>query len=322
MSDDAFLMGPRILVPETVAIEGDYLVYTFPRNNNPTTVLADRPVSSFLTQAVPSRNRARETYTDGRPTAVRPTDSSVLRFARLADPAAICEYAKRYGVLRATADGRIGVDDAPLEQTERDLKGKERLDLWLGLARRVRAILNVNAAIQGRARSVRLGASEDWEELGVHFPPEDLRDAQFLLLDFVRWWMELGKVRITLGIARFSTKKTEWKVEVTYAWLAGGIAYRLLLMVAGESRLYSCDACKMPYIRMARAPRSGQENFCSDCHGVALTRAVARLRERQRRERLRKLKQDDPVRFAKVKKGEITLAKAEGQVKQERKRSS
>jgi len=82
-----------------------------------------------------------------------------------------------------------------------------------------------------------------------------------------------------------SVQKTEWEIEIASDWLAGGLAYPLLLTVTGENRLYACDNCKIPYIRLTRAPRAGQENFCEDCTDVAKLRATQRYRERLKTKR-------------------------------------
>jgi hypothetical protein len=155
------------------------------------------------------------------------------------------------------------------------------LGLWLSLAERLRAVLKINAALKGRTlRSLPApGSPEDWAVLGRGPPPEDLRDAQFFLLHEVKWWLGIGRVHLELGIVNSSEKRTAWKLDVAYDGLAGGLAYRLLLMVTGESNLYACDGCGVPYISLKRAPRPGQENFCDDCDGVAQQRATQRYRQ-------------------------------------------
>jgi hypothetical protein len=274
MSDktDAIFFPP-VLVPEMVIVKSRYLEWRFPRD-------------------------------DRRSSIARPTDRSVLAFARLDDEASICEYAKRYGLLWAVqvdpshkqerdialTDGtvwRLGehpARTAAVIEPTKNLQGREPIALWLSLARRLRATLRINAALKGRTRNPLpvAGSPGDWAALGDGPPPEDPQDAQLFLLQEVNWWLTIGRVRLALGIVKFSEKRTAWKLDIAYDGLAGGLAYRLLLMVTGESDLYACDGCGRPYIRLKRAPRPGQENFCDDCTEVAQKRATQRYREGKR----------------------------------------
>jgi hypothetical protein len=270
---------PPVLVPDTASVDGEYILWGFPR------------VSQRF-------------YEDQRPSLVRPTDKSVLSFSRLEDGVSVCQYAKRYGILWALQIDPNHARETDITLTDRtvwrlgdhrarvfagsesttDLRGKEPLGLWLSLAQRLRAVLRINAALKGRTRQPlpTPGSPEDWAVLGGGPPPEDLKDARFFLLREVNWWLAIGSVRLQLGIANFNQKRTSWKLDVAYDGLAGGLAYRLLLMVTGESNLYACDGCGVPYIRTKRAPRPGQENFCDDCADVAQKRATQRYREGKR----------------------------------------
>jgi|SRR5665213_2036320 len=275
----AELFYPGVRVPETVRIEGDSVKWELPRNSIPS-------------------------YSDHRRSIVRPTDRSILDFSRLKDGNSICSYAAKRGILWAIqirpehqretdlelTDGtvwRLGDPRSRVfaEVGETHLSGAEPIALWLSLARRLRAILRINAALKGRTRRPlpEVGTSEDWESLGAGPIPDDPREAQFFLQREVNWWLLIGGVRLGLGIAEFSRESTAWKLDIAYEGLAGGIAYRLLLMVIGESKLYACDGCGCPYIREAKAPRPGQENFCPDCTGIAQKRAVDRYRQGKRK---------------------------------------
>ncbi|MDP8989488.1 MAG: hypothetical protein M3N41_05325 [Acidobacteriota bacterium] len=270
-------------MPETARIEGQFLRWELPR--------------------FPNGN-----YDDRLSSTVRPTDRSVLAFSRLKNEEAVCSYATRYGIFWAVeirqehqrerdlvleADGtvwRLGDirSRAFADVGQTHLSGKEPLALWFSLSARLRAILRVNAALKGRSRNPlpSTGTPEDWTALGAPIP-EDPRDAQFNLLQAVNWWLRIGGVRLELGITEFSRERTGWKLNVAYDGLAGGIAYRLLLMVIGESKLYACDGCGYPYVRdQQRAPRPGQENFCPDCPNAAQKRATERYRIAHRLEKL------------------------------------
>jgi len=111
-----------------------------------------------------------------------------------------------------------------------------------------------------------------------------VKSAQFFLMNWVNQWLRLGGVRLGLGITEWSASSTDWKMEVVYPGLLGALAYRLLLMVVGESRLYACDGCGEPYIRLKRLPRPGQENFCTDCTEVAARRASKRYKDAKKKE--------------------------------------
>jgi hypothetical protein len=266
--DRSRIFFPPVQVPETVTVDKKRLCWTVPSDPRPY-------------------------YEDGRRAYVRPTDRSILAFARLADAASICEYAKRYGLLWANPidPKRKRETDVPLsdgsvwrpggECDRLGLTGWEPIDLWLSLTRRLRAVLRINAALKGRSRNPlpTPGEPDDWAVLGGGPPPDTPEDAQFFLLDEVNWWLSIGGVRLQLGILSFSEKRTAWKLEVAYNGLAGGLAYRLLLMVTGESSLYACDGCGIPYVRLKRAPQPGQENFCDDCSDVAQKRATKRYLE-------------------------------------------
>jgi hypothetical protein len=229
-----------------------------------------------------------------------PTDRSLLQFASLADvdlehPGAIAAYARRYGVLGAARikpkneePTDLTLDDGTVWRLGYDpQKGIEPLELWKGLACELKAILRINAALKGRTKNPRpqIGTQDDWQVLlgdeGRLHPIDDVRDAQFLLLTTVNEWLKRGGVRLQLGTTGWSKDRTAWILRVVFDGLAGGLAYRLLLMVTGESRLFACDGCGRPYIRLVRAPRPGQENFCEDCTEVARQRAVQRYRRRK-----------------------------------------
>lgn len=104
-----------------------------------------------------------------------------MKFSRLAeaDEVSIRDYARRYGVLRA-------VQIKPEYEREKDIEltdgaiwrlgdkrawaygRKEPLGLWQSLARQLRAILKINAALKGRTKNPlpSPGSPEDWEMLG------------------------------------------------------------------------------------------------------------------------------------------------------------
>ena len=229
----------------------------------------------------------------------RPTDRALLEFTKLASDESIAAYASKYGVLEAIRikpesemKGDLKLSDGSLWRLGSNLRygqfeGAEPLALWRGLASQLAAILRINAALKGRTKNPlpQIGTETDWNTLGGGPPLEDVRDAQFFLMLSVNEWLMRGNVRLELGTTGFSKDKTAWNLEISFDGLAGGLAYRLLLMVVGESRLYACDGCGRPYIRLSRAPNPGQENFCEDCTPIAKQRAIERYRDRKRRKR-------------------------------------
>lgn len=231
-----------------------------------------------------------------------PSDAAVIAFSKLADapPDQVAKFAARYGVLSAVQikqeyqrDSDIRLSDGSIWRPGSDLayvfdsklQGSEPLLLWRFLARRLRALLRINSALKGRSRTPlpAIGTEEDWLVLGLKGQPffDDVRDAQFFLCQETNEWLGSGSVRLRLGITEWSRTRTDWKLEVDYDGLLGAIAYRLMLMVIGEANLYACYGCGQPYIRLKRAPRPGQENFCDDCEGIAQTRATQRYRAKK-----------------------------------------
>ena len=251
----------------------------------------------------------------------RPTDRTLLAFARLwkAHLDDIRVFAARYGTLciweegkaenhRGSAAPEYEDDDEGLKDwhglelsdgsvwgpvsdgglsyisTSREESWEmEPLQIWKQLSRRVDAVLRMNASLKGRAwdRKPAVGDEAGWLALDSYVP-EDVSDAHFCLMREVNAWLGLGEVALQLGITESSRLRTDWRLDVRYKGLLGGIAYQLLLNVIGESRLYACCGCGRPYIRLRRAPRPRQENFCDDCTDISKRRASLRWKERNR----------------------------------------
>lgn len=227
-----------------------------------------------------------------------PADRMLISFAKLADapPRDICAFALRYcplGAHRRTTEPK-GADRLTCLQFADGSwwsfglimsgSGSDPLTLWRTLSAMARSILRINAALKGRAhnRAPHIGAPEDWMVLAGR-EPEDIFDARRMVMDAVNEWLQIGSVRLLLGLSEWSACG-EWKLHVDTNGLVASIAYRLLLTVAGEDNLYACDGCREPYIRTWRAPRPGQENFCANCASIAKKRAVQRYRERRKRD--------------------------------------
>lgn len=248
----------------------------------------------------------------------RARDQTVADFANLADAraSAICDYALRNGVLEALtvklpfgtaerlddwrrftlhndrdaflrlkapggrfvtlADGTswtVGEAGAVL------FDRTEPIELWRSLARRLRAVLRIDAALKARSKPIPpIGTPEDWQALRST-PPSDVANAQWVFGDEVNWWLAAGFVRPYLAVATpWADTKSEWRFEMRYQGLIGGIAYQLLTTVIGEKRIFVCDGCRLPYVRVKRAPQPDQENFCPNCGDVARKRAIQRHR--------------------------------------------
>ncbi len=162
-----------------------------------------------------------------------------------------------------------------------------QLQRWLTLARRLNAVLGIRAALKGRDRQPlpTPGPDNYWNLLvPPALTPRDVGMAQWHVNDEINWWLRLGGVRLQLGGFPRWTTRPEWKLEIAYDGLIGGLAFQLLTVVV-QNKLYVCDGCHFPYIRDNRAPGPGQENFCPDCTKVAARRATQRYRERRKKER-------------------------------------
>jgi len=230
----------------------------------------------------------------------RPTDRTLIEFSKLSDApeGVVCDFAKRYGVLRAFKLKRKYQEPTDIELPDGSVwgignidagSGSEPIALWIFLAKRLRAILRISSKLkgprEGKPRKPAPGSDEDWKTLDPESdnpPIEDPQDAQFFLCHVINEWLVTSSVRLELGIAEWSREATAWKLAIAYNGLMGGLAYRLLLTVMGESNLYACDGCGCPYIRTKRAPRPGQENFCDDCTAIARRRASQRWKEKNR----------------------------------------
>jgi hypothetical protein len=262
-SPKARLYHPSVIIPLVVSPDGDFITWKAHPDNAPWR---------------------------------RPTDRTLLAFARLrlANASEVGAFASKNGVLNALevkpefqretdlsfSDGsvwRMGVQNT--------LCGREPIYLWQALAAQLHAMLRINSALKGRSRSPlpSIGADADWKTLGVlNGPLEDVREAQFFLMGWVNDWLRIGGVGLNLGITEWSPSRTDWKIQIAYGGLLGALAYRLLLIVVGESNLYACDGCGGPYVRTQRAPRPGQENFCPDCPEVAARRASKRWKSKKK----------------------------------------
>jgi hypothetical protein len=233
---------------------------------------------------------------------VRCTDTTLVQFTKLKQASDVLRFARRYGVFGA----KEMIEDAPQMPNELRLspgagrwcvsikatmEDKEPLWIWFLLSRQARAILRVNAGLKGRTHNPmpEVGTGDDWKAIaGPGEPFTDVRDAQFFLMLAVNEWLRIGEVGLRLELVGISRTKTDWRVGVGYGQLYGynlfgHLAYRLLLSVAGEDRLYACSACGNPYIRIKRAPRAGQDNYCDDCAHVARLRATQRYRQNNKR---------------------------------------
>lgn len=265
-------------------------------------------VKGGLTNTKPARPRKLLVWDYGKvPAYNRVTDASLIAFARLGDAkdAEIRKYAARYGVLEAMEvissswDLKIEDDGSrwQLGRAAAQLHNDgEPIELWRLLAQRLKAVLRIAAAFKGNTAMKRWLTRNgfeaqpedqlyaDWELLhwGA-FPPATVPTAQEMFAEEINWWLTVGGVRLRLGApaAGWRDAIAPWRLETAYHGLIGGLAYRLLLTVIGEKRLFACDECGEPYIRTKRPPQPGQENFCENCPDAAAKRALQRHRKKQ-----------------------------------------
>jgi hypothetical protein len=229
------------------------------------------------------------------------------QFVRLCDakPNVILRFARRWGVLYLDARGRPCHPNGPSER-------REPIDVWKYFSRRARAVLNIAANL----KLGKIGDLDDWAALrGTAVRTGDFlhemdRYAPFLITMMARTeypfmqdgstsinpkykrtvraemaflslevslWLRLGRVGFAVGATKYG-----WGLGVDYnECMLAAVALQLALVLADVKSLYQCSGCKLPYVRHARAPKEGQDNFCGSC-GRAVALKMADRRRRQR----------------------------------------
>jgi hypothetical protein len=231
------------------------------------------------------------------------TDRIIAPFVKLADaqPDAIVEFARRYGVFGACQIPR----DAPKQDNEilfrserwrvstglRDGPEWEPVELWRQFSRTARAMLLIAAQLNDIPPKP--GDPVEWRILGVDFDPnrDQVEDAQFLLWCEVNNWLEAGRVGLRMWPRNWSKLRTLWETEIHLGGgyrLFGALALQMMLVIAGKTALYTCSGCRLPYIPAGRRPKRGHNSYCDDC-GLERARQDADRRRKDKMIEARRL---------------------------------
>lgn len=218
-------------------------------------------------------------------------------------PKAIIAFAEKWGPLRVDDRGE------PIQGIQNS--GSEPLVVWRFLSRRAYAIWRIATALnQGQP-----GDEEDWKLLSAY--DEDAKETRFYGLPNHSRWDRAEHVRrfsgfknamdysratiageLTAWLERFRVglilawdRKLSWHLEVRYGGhVLAAIALQLALAVADAERLFTCDGCGMPYIRLKkRKPNAGQANYCTECSSNRKPERKAEKRYRENRREARAL---------------------------------
>jgi len=236
--------------------------------------------------------------------SIRPNMTNLFDgFVRLGQepPAAILDYARRWGLLYLDADGTPCVMPyRPQATAGRTLPRSEPLDAWEYYSRRASAVLSIADALQKQKRA----SPSDWQVLGSldkKLGEQALRDlrhrggavdlyaltgclysAKWDIEQERRWLAMEVALWLALGRPGFSLNPRSWRLEVDYSGcLFAAIALQLALTVTDARNLFTCSGCGVPYVREKKAPKSGQANYCEKCGpNASLREANNRVRER------------------------------------------
>ncbi len=204
-----------------------------------------------------------------------------------AKPERIAAYARRWGPLRLKGQ-QIRLDRGPTmpggeperERGVRKWEG-ESLNLWRSLARQVRAILNIAAALRQDQR----GSDQDWQILfddGDSWPrleEDSIEQERIILASQVDRWLSGGGIR----------PKFYWhpgqspRLHLQPYGLYGALGLMLAATISGVQGIALCIGCKEFYTPEPRSPKQGQQNFCPDCRRKDVPGKFASAAYRQRK---------------------------------------
>jgi hypothetical protein len=239
-------------------------------------------------------------------------------FLRLSDakPSEVLEYARTWGLIYIDEDQRPRIDPPLLFNSDPapgagvfgpgglflELKGKVPLVAMRYYSRRLKAVLNIVAAMRGDQG---VGSLDDWKILWmadfpfdhahVGFPFTDENEFATPTVDEARSMLEgelCGWLENVNFIARWARSndpaslRGQLIIEVDYQIsLIPALGLQLGLTVAGAESLFICSGCGLPYVRESRLPRHGHANFCRLCTGDGNYRAYEGLRQADARRR-------------------------------------
>jgi hypothetical protein len=234
---------------------------------------------------------------------IKPNKQILEDFLRLASAtdAEIHSFASRYGALLIF--GRI---DSPAESPGRAGQRLfiETCAVWRYFASCMGALLRIAASFH-RGRTAN---PQDWEALrafpSVQVPHDpEVGSPEFYWiwnLSTIREvnhqnrsvWTSLMNTLLQLGQAG---PRIVWRGSALPRIVSSGpsllsyLALQLSLSASGNDAVAVCSYCNNEYLRLRRAPKTGQRNFCPECRA---TGGPVRMGQRIRAERLR----NKPVR--------------------------
>jgi hypothetical protein len=245
---------------------------------------------------------------------IRPRPKLLETFVALADadPEAIRDYARKWGILMICEHGipaghsapRLPMSDVLNGPTEvRGVRGClpqgwpdacwEPVGAWYVLARQARAMLNVAAALH-RGVPARRG---DWHTIVYRTwygddqgdpwldslnQPTHATHAQAFLEDSINRWLAWGAVQPILS---WSARKYPTIVFDGYG-LFGALAVQLLAVVCTTGWAI-CSACGGIYDPGPRRPNPNRRNYCPDCRASGTPQRDAMRDLRKRRQGIR-----------------------------------
>jgi len=243
--------------------------------------------------------------THARMKKVEPGKRMLLDFIQLGESAdsEILKYARRWGVLMLCSHHQLpSTHNRPPDfLTRRAVEWclparREPLDSWRKFARRARLIVGV----AGHLNQGTLFDPRQWLQTicELDAPDDKTPGAQVLtgllgttskqrsrLAMLVNEWLWLGDVRPALLWEKdVSALQLNFGSPYTGS-LFGALGIELMLAVSGQGDFATCSGCGQPYLRAKRRPKSGQENYCLECHarGVPVRRRVERYREKSQK---------------------------------------
>lgn len=252
-----------------------------------------------------------------RPSAaeVKPRAGLLDRFMGLssAKPEALGSFAEKYGPLMAYSRVAYDTDVKVLSLTE-------DCEVWIYFAKSLRALIHIAAKFSAGAPPRR----DDWEVIadtpaavsnGVDNKNDILdpmsvsgetdwsarahyirirggvfNDGHAMWLGLLNALLSLGRVRPWMLPTKDISGRSRPQLVFNGPNLLSYLSLQVCLVVARQSEFALCSHCQMQYTS-ARAPKSGQRNYCPECRDRGVPWREA---QRDRRNRLRNIKRHSP----------------------------
>jgi hypothetical protein len=209
---------------------------------------------------------------------VAPPANVLSDFLNLSTAEDVLKFARRWGIL-----GLCEKHGFPGWHTIHDndfgaLKGRpclpyvsngaygERIDYWLFLVQRARAILDVAA----RLHLHQPGKEDDWMViLHPRHCEQSVAYQRRLLARLIDDWIRIGRVR-----PQFRWDNEQPTVELSCS-LYSAIGLQLMSAASGQRGIGWCASCAQWFRTSGRAPKRSQRNYCDDCRTNGKARRFA-----------------------------------------------